>query len=711
MQLLPWHIVFADILGWEVDVDGTPFGRYRLIELLGRGGMGEVWRAHDTGTDRMVAIKVLPAHFSESDEFKQRFRREAHAAARLSTPHVIPIHDYGEIDGRLYVNMRLIEGRDLQAVLADGPLEPTRAVRIIEQVALALHAAHTVNLLHRDVKPSNILLDDNDFAYLIDFGIARAADETRLTKSGSAVGTFQYIAPERLGSRAGEDARADIYSLACVLYECLTGSPPFDEDTMAGLVAAHLNSPPPQPSSTRPTVPEQIDQVVATGMAKDPDNRYATTVELARAASEAITTPLPRPIPPTVVDYPDEPPVVPGTVPVTPAPPTTPVPAPAAAPTVAAGQLQSPAAGHFESAPTRHPPPPEASNRHTLDRQMAHAPKPRWWRRKTIIIPAVVLVAALAATMMLVARPAPERSAPRPAYSAQIVLPIKTKGVARPLGLAVDSRDDLYITMSAGDPSSHVLKVAAGSSTPSELPFTDLLSPNEIAVDSAGNVYVVDDGMNQPGRNPDGTVFSFSTPTRVLKFAAGSSSPTELPFTDTRYAAIAVDSAGNVYVADNHSSTSVPIGRVLKLAAGSSSPIEMPFTGLNDPTGIAVDNAGNLYVTDYEYSRMTGRVLKLAAGSSTPTELPLTGPNQPAGVAVDTAGSVYVIEGPHVSGGEGPATARVLKMAAGASAPTELPITGLQSGSRVAVDRAGNVYVSAYVPSIHDDGVVKLPVG
>ena len=166
--------------------------------------------------------------------------------------------------------MRLIEGRDLQAVLADGPMEPSRAVRIIEQVALALHAAHKVGLLHRDVKPSNILVDDNDFAYLIDFGIARAADETRLTKSGSTIGTFQYIAPERLGTRAEEDARADIYSLACVLYQCLTGSPPFADDTMARLVAAHLNTPPPQPSSTQPKVPAQLDQVIATGMAKDP---------------------------------------------------------------------------------------------------------------------------------------------------------------------------------------------------------------------------------------------------------------------------------------------------------------------------------------------------------------------------------------------------------------------------------------------------------
>ncbi|WP_156660976.1 serine/threonine-protein kinase, partial [Mycobacterium sp. 852002-51163_SCH5372311] len=249
---------------------------------------------HDTDTDRIVALKLLPANLSEDDDFQGRFRREAHAAARLNSPHVIPIHHYGEIDGRLYVDMRLVEGRDLQTLLADGPLEPARAVHIIGQVAEALHAAHEVGLLHRDIKPSNILLDRNDFAYLIDFGIARVLEETRMTKSGHMIGTFQYIAPERLDNRT-EDARADIYSLACVLFESLTGHPPFEEDTMARLVAAHLSTPPPRPSTTQPNVPPAVDEVIATGMAKDPDQRYATTVEFADAARDAITEPIQRP--------------------------------------------------------------------------------------------------------------------------------------------------------------------------------------------------------------------------------------------------------------------------------------------------------------------------------------------------------------------------------------------------------------------------------
>jgi serine/threonine protein kinase len=278
-------------------VDGTPFGRYRLVELIGRGGGGEVWRAYDTAyNNRPVAIKLLPPHLAQDERYVKRFRGEADKAAQLNNPHVIPIHNYGEIDGRLYVDMRLIEGHDLQEVLAGGPLEPGRAVRIIEQVAKALQAAHKIGLVHRDVKPSNILLDEDDFAYLIDFGIARGVDETRMTATGAMIGTWHYIAPERLRAREA-DARADIYALACVLYECLTGHPPFPGDSFESQIAAHLTDPPPRPSTTQPNVPAQFDAVIARGMAKNPDERYATTVELARDARDAITVPIRRPAP------------------------------------------------------------------------------------------------------------------------------------------------------------------------------------------------------------------------------------------------------------------------------------------------------------------------------------------------------------------------------------------------------------------------------
>jgi serine/threonine-protein kinase len=276
-------------------LQGTAFGHYELLTLLGRGGMGEVWRARDTTIDRIVAIKVLLPHLSEDQAFAERFRREARAAAQLNSPHVVPIHRHGEIDGRLYVDMRLVEGRDLETVLADGPLDPTRAVRIVEQIANALHAAHKVGLIHRDVKPSNILIDENDYAYLIDFGIARTADQTGITSTGSVIGTWHYMAPERLG--AGDvDGRSDVYALACVLYQALTGRRPFPGDSLESQVGAHLSAPPPQPSTSHPEVPTGLDAVIAAGMAKRPDDRFATAVALANAARDAITPPQPRPV-------------------------------------------------------------------------------------------------------------------------------------------------------------------------------------------------------------------------------------------------------------------------------------------------------------------------------------------------------------------------------------------------------------------------------
>lgn len=288
-------------------MDGTPFGRYRFIELLGRGGMGEVWRAYDTVTDRVVAVKVLPVHLASDERFQQRFRREAKAAASLTNPHVVPIHDFGEIDGRLFVDMRLIEGRDLDSILAGGPITPARAVRIVEQIASALQSAHRIGLVHRDVKPSNILVAEDDFAYLIDFGIARAAGESGLTETGGAVGTWAYMAPERFGS-GDADARSDIYALACVLYQSLTGRQPFPGDSFEQVATAHLMTPPPLPSTSLPGLSPALDRVIATGMAKQPDRRYATTRDLAAAARDAVTEPLGRkfgratePAPPTVI--------------------------------------------------------------------------------------------------------------------------------------------------------------------------------------------------------------------------------------------------------------------------------------------------------------------------------------------------------------------------------------------------------------------------
>jgi serine/threonine protein kinase len=277
-------------------VEGTSFGRYQLLERLGRGGMGEVWRAHDTTIDRVVAIKMLLPGLAEDPEFEKRFRREARAAARLDDPHVVPIHDVGEIDGRLYVTMRLINGVDLQTMLNDGPLDPPRAVHIVEQIASALHTAHEAELVHRDVKPSNILVTPKDFAYLIDFGIARGSGDTQLTSANSTIGTWAYMAPERFQT-GNADPSGDVYALACVLYQCLTGQLPFPGDSLEQLLHGHLVTPPPQPSGKRATIPTAMDHVIATGLAKQPVGRYASTVEMATAARRAITEPISQPYP------------------------------------------------------------------------------------------------------------------------------------------------------------------------------------------------------------------------------------------------------------------------------------------------------------------------------------------------------------------------------------------------------------------------------
>ena len=272
-------------------MEGTPFGRYQLVEVLGRGGMGEVWRAFDTGTERIVAVKVLPAHLAGDDGFQQRFLREAKAAASLNEPHVVPIYDFGQVDGRLFVAMRLVDGHDLQDLLAHGPLSPDRAVTIIEQIASALDAAHRIGLIHRDVKPSNILVAEDDFAYLIDFGIARVAGETGLTSTGMTLGTWPYMAPERFRTGTA-DARADVYALTCVLHQALTGQQPFPGESLEQIATGHMFDPPPRPSAIQASVPATMDDVIATGMAKDPDQRYATTRDLAQAARTALPAPV-----------------------------------------------------------------------------------------------------------------------------------------------------------------------------------------------------------------------------------------------------------------------------------------------------------------------------------------------------------------------------------------------------------------------------------
>lgn len=269
---------------------GLQFGHYYLRRLAGHGGMGRVYEATDTTTDRTIALKVLPPVFSYDPMFRARLQRQVRVVGRLPEPHIVPIHHYGEIDGQQFLDMLLIEGADLSTMLMrEGAFPTPLAVAIVRQIASALDAAHAIGIVHGDVKPTNILVTAADFAYLADFGIASAAPSAGVARViGSAVKTWKYTAPERF-TGSSINNKLDIYALACVLHECLTGSPPYGADSAGALISAHLMDSIPQPSRLQSAIPTAFDEVIARGMAKDPEQRYGSAGELALAAYEALS--------------------------------------------------------------------------------------------------------------------------------------------------------------------------------------------------------------------------------------------------------------------------------------------------------------------------------------------------------------------------------------------------------------------------------------
>ncbi|WP_156689495.1 serine/threonine-protein kinase PknD [Mycobacterium sp. Marseille-P9652] len=585
------------------------FGRYRLFDKLGQGSMGAVYRAHDTMLGRDVAVKLLQPELAAEPGFRERFRREAYAAGRLASPNIIPIYETGEIDGRLYLVMPIVDGIDLKEVLKrDGAMSPQKAVRVVEQVAAALDAAHKVGLVHRDVKPTNLLTVGDDFVYLIDFGLVHEADAGRLTLTNVAPGSPAYMAPERFSAGSDGrvvDARADVYSLACVLYECLTGRLPFSGGGVEGLVVAHRTNEPPKPSGVDPAIPAGFDAVIARGMAKDPEDRYQSAHDLAVAARAALTDVSPNA-------------------------------APAAA-------VSDPAVALRDTAPTM----PVA----------ARTPSRRLGRGAVLTAAAVVVVAVIAvAAFLRITDQFPFHSAKD---RGQIVLPFT--GLDNPEEIAVDAKGDVYVTDSGN---SRVLELAAGSTTPTVVPLAGLDHPDDISVDDAGDLVVTEPALHRvlevtagssnpivlpfaDLRDPSGVAIALHGPgndrvvvvsdcahNRVVDLLANSTEQTELPLSGLACpSAVTVSRDGALYIVDRDNE------RVLKLPWTATVPTVLPFV-VGHPDDVAVDTTGNVYVTEDNDNRVT----EFLRASNTSITLPFKGVKRPQGIGVDTAGNVYVAD-------------------------------------------------------------------
>jgi YVTN family beta-propeller protein len=290
---------------------GTELAGYRIEAILGRGGMGTVYLAEHAKLRRKVALKLLSPELSDDPTFRERFIRESQVAASLDHPNIVPIYEADETDGQLYIAMRHVVGTDLEALISrEGALAPEHVISIAHQLAGALDAAHERGLVHRDVKPANVLIAPASGSgplghlYLSDFGLTKHQETAagRLTRSGQFVGTVDYMAPEQIEGRP-LDGRADVYSLGCVAFQCLTGQPPFRKDGDVAVMYAHLREPPPKATELRPELPKDVDRVIARAMAKRSDDRYPTAGELAGALQDALpatgaappSRPAPRP--------------------------------------------------------------------------------------------------------------------------------------------------------------------------------------------------------------------------------------------------------------------------------------------------------------------------------------------------------------------------------------------------------------------------------
>src|SRR3954471_20482050 len=280
-------------------------GRYRALKRLGVGGMAEVWCAEDEVLGRRVALKLLGGRFTEDPEFRERFRREAQAAASLTHPNIVGIFDRAEWEGTPYIAMELVDGRTLKELVTErGPLPPNVAVNFAEQVLTALAYAHRRGLVHRDLKPQNVIVDAEGTAKVADFGIARAANSD-MTQTGAMVGTVQYFSPEQ-AQGLPVDSRSDLYSVGVVLYELLTGQLPFEGEAPISIALKHVNERPAPVGQMRPGIPPALDAVVLRALEKDPALRFQTAEEFIAALEAARRGPTRQVVVDEVIEEPPE---------------------------------------------------------------------------------------------------------------------------------------------------------------------------------------------------------------------------------------------------------------------------------------------------------------------------------------------------------------------------------------------------------------------
>jgi serine/threonine-protein kinase len=354
---------------------GTRIGGYLIERLLGRGGMSVVYLAEDVHLKRKAALKLLSPELADDHTFRARFVSEWERLAQLDHPNIIPVFEAGEADGLLFIAMRYVRTTDLKGLIEqEGTLDAARAVGIIAQTASALDAAHEQRLVHRDVKPANILLaigagpEGTDHVYLSDFGLTKHTEsDSGLTQTGHFMGTIDYVAPEQIAGKT-VDGRTDQYALACVLYQCLTGRVPFPREEQTAALFAHLQDPPPRVTEVRPELPAAIDEVIARAMAKEREARYESCTAFARAARQALGV---------------------GGAHATSTPPETVV-APAPGPVIAARP-----AGARPPEPVVAPPPPPTA------RPPERGPSPEAPSRRGVVVGAIVVVVALAGALVV----------------------------------------------------------------------------------------------------------------------------------------------------------------------------------------------------------------------------------------------------------------------------------------------------------------------